>query len=268
MSISQEELKRQHIFKMLDQIKSDAAYERTIITALLMDYELIDLEAITQKGEILSTGNIRIDLFYPKLKLAIEIDEDHHEHIIKEDTNRDCELMTHSGITTHRIRLWGSHQQESLWNKIARCKNTILEFQKNINPAPWSITQHSVSAAKADHDNTIFKKINTPIYSNNQLLFDVKIHRNIMQAPQINTLNIGVYTGQTSEIATVITIPKNDLQPLGGGNYRVSGSSYINEEHPLNQSGFTESNWENGKSVFYSNNLNSLVNPSSSVNES
>lgn len=265
MKISQNELKRQHVFEQLTKIKSDATYENAIVTALLMDEELLCLKPITQQAKQLSTGYIQIDLFYPELNLAIEIDEQAHSRTIKEDEARDKELMDKWNIKCHRIRFWGEHQEKSIWDKLTTCKNKIKELQQEINPPNWHIVQHALSDAQEQHSNMIFRKINKPIYRNNIIDFNIKINPKIMLTEHISSLNISVYTGQTSEIATVITTPKNSLKSLGNGNYQVHTDCYINQEHPLNQSGFTSSNWATGKSTIYSNDLNLIVNSDSKV---
>ncbi|MEJ6792113.1 MAG: hypothetical protein QNK89_05090 [Lacinutrix sp.] len=64
-------------------------HENFIITSLIHDQRLTELKPLTQHYVPLSDNNYAlIDLYYPQIEFALEVDESHHLDNIDEDKKR------------------------------------------------------------------------------------------------------------------------------------------------------------------------------------
>lgn len=91
---------------LIEQIHRTAykKHEAFIIGKLLHDEELADLMPVTQHYvRRMDSGYALIDLFYPQLNVAVEIDEPHHMGYVESDRQRQESIAKNIECEFHRI---------------------------------------------------------------------------------------------------------------------------------------------------------------------
>jgi very-short-patch-repair endonuclease len=134
-------------------------HENFIINSLLQDERLIDILPLTQHYvKRIDNKYALIDLFYPQLNLAIEIDEKHHNNNFDDDITRQNDVEKNLKCKFERIIISENNilaQITSLKNKILSIKDSLTE-----NWHPWEQPKtQSIFQMKAEYKNTLFLKI-------------------------------------------------------------------------------------------------------------
>lgn len=136
-------------------------HENFAITSLIHDERLRELKPLTQHYVPLSTSNYAlIDLYYPQIDLAIEVDEPHHLE------NQEADAARQEGIENliqcDFIRL--DVDKGNIISDIEAAKLQIIEKMKTLADKgefeAWQpIETLDIEEAKAQYQNTLFIKI-------------------------------------------------------------------------------------------------------------
>jgi very-short-patch-repair endonuclease len=136
-------------------------HENFVITALLHDERLRALKPLTQYYVPLSDANYAlIDLYFPQIDLAIEVDEPHHEDNI--DADKERQEGIENLIQCDFIRL--DVEKGNIISDIETAKLQIIEKMDALVAKGeleiWKPTETlDIEEAKAQYQNTLFIKI-------------------------------------------------------------------------------------------------------------
>ncbi|MFK8066808.1 MAG: AbaSI family restriction endonuclease [Gammaproteobacteria bacterium] len=178
---------------LVDQVHRTAykKHESFIIGSLMHDPELDDLMPCTQFYVNRTDGGYAlIDLFYPQLNLAIEVDEPAHENNIDFDNERQKIVEDKLECKFHRIRI----QDGNVLNQIHELKSRIKNLRENTKKAgDWKEWEKpirlSLAEAKNKQKNTLFLKIKGEI-SPEELLARQTGYWRIAKRKQQNIKNV------------------------------------------------------------------------------
>lgn len=148
---------------LVDQIHrtSYKKHENYIVGSLLHDPELKDLKPCAQFYVNRTDGGYSLlDLFYPQINLAIEIDEPAHENNIEVDKKRQKIIEEKFECKFFRVQV----QQGNVLSQIQKLKNKIKELRADAKKKGyWKDWEEpirlSLSKAKNIQNNTLFLKI-------------------------------------------------------------------------------------------------------------
>ncbi|WP_428737485.1 AbaSI family restriction endonuclease [Sulfurimonas sp.] len=148
---------------LVDQIHRTAykKHESFIVGSLIHDPELDDLMPCTQFYVNRTDGGYALlDLFYPQINLAIEIDEPAHENNTVADNERQNIVEEKLECMFCRVQI----QQGNVLGQIQELKNTIkILREKAKKDRGWKDWEEpfrlSLSEAKFTQKNTLFLKI-------------------------------------------------------------------------------------------------------------
>lgn len=136
-------------------------HENYIITALLHDERLRDLKPITQYYVPLSDAKYAlIDLYYPQINLAIEIDEPHHLDNVEADIERQKAIEKKLQCKFVRFNI----DQGTIMSDLEIAKEDMLERMATLKAKGkfeiWKPKETlDIEAAKEKYKNTLFIKI-------------------------------------------------------------------------------------------------------------
>lgn len=148
-----EDWKAKYIFEQIESIKTTARHEMAIIPNLLYSERLIELKPVTQKYVAVENGvRYYIDLYYPQLKLAIEVDEKHHNQQQEYDENRQQEIERTLGCKFIRFECDSETNHFNLIEEII----SILEKDKKDLGEEFEVWERP----KIADINTIFETVN------------------------------------------------------------------------------------------------------------
>jgi very-short-patch-repair endonuclease len=150
--------KYEHLVKQIHRT-AYKPHENFIINSLIHDERMSDLLPLTQHYvKRVDNKYALIDLFYPQLNLAIEIDEKHHNKNLDNDILRQNDVEQNLTCKFERITISEGNileQIDSLKNKILLIKNSLIE-----NWNSWQQPKiHSIFQMKNEYKNTLFVKI-------------------------------------------------------------------------------------------------------------
>lgn len=234
--------KHEYLLQQVNRLKNKK-FEIAILAPLLYDHELLIVQPYTQYP----VGSHFIDLYYPDLKLAIEIDEDHHLQQVEEDLNREKTITNCLNCDFIRI---STEKLTDCISKKADIKETILgkilELKKLGDFVEWNPAVFDLQIAQKDWPNAIFFKIpeKEELLSSESFREPVNISpAKIRQAD----LFVGIY-GHT--ITDVFSGKPVDWENTEAG-VRNIGKAF--PDHPLISSGTTTWNVTSNKA--FGNNL-------------
>lgn len=136
-------------------------HENFVITALLHDERLRQLKPLTQHYVPLSDANYAlIDLYYPQIDLAIEVDEPHH--LDNQDADKERQKGIESLIQCDFIRF--DVDAGNIISDIETAKKQMIEKMELLKAKgefeEWKpIETLDIEEAKAQYKNTLFIKI-------------------------------------------------------------------------------------------------------------
>lgn len=133
------------------------SHENFIIGSLLHDLSLNDLKPITQYYVKRNDEKYALlDLYYPQLNLAIEIDEPAHENNIENDKIRQLDIEKNINCNFFRIKI----NQGDILNQIKTLKEYIKELKIKLDFDAWEEPKFSsLYDLKKELRNTMFVKI-------------------------------------------------------------------------------------------------------------
>ncbi len=154
--MNERKLKNYHIVYEIDKLKNKAD-QLAIVAPILMDETTWVAEPHVEFPVANPNPNkkpFRIDLYYPSIKLAIEVDEKVHGKSKNKasDKLRETYIRSKLGCKFLRVKLY---RKELLHvDSIIQIKNKIIELSKK---APiWSPKLFSANRALKDHPNLVF----------------------------------------------------------------------------------------------------------------
>lgn len=136
-------------------------HENYVITNLLHDERLRDLKPVTQYYVPLSDANYAlIDIYYPQINLAIEVDEPHHLENKAADLARQKAIEEKLQCKFIRFNV----DEGNVISGLATAKEEMLELMKILKAknefAAWNpVETLDIEAAKEKYTNTLFIKI-------------------------------------------------------------------------------------------------------------
>lgn len=136
-------------------------HENYVITSLLHDERLRDLKPVTQYYVPLSDANYAlIDIYYPQINLAIEVDEPHHLENKAADLARQKTIEEKLQCKFIRFNV----DEGNVISDLATAKEEMLELMKILKAknefAAWNpVETIDIEAAKETYTNTLFIKI-------------------------------------------------------------------------------------------------------------
>lgn len=133
------------------------SHENYIVGSLLHDSRLLNLKPLGQYYTKRNNGKYAlIDLYYPQIKLAIEIDEKRHKNTIKADKKREKEIRKILGCKFYHIDI----SKGNIISQINKLKNKIITEQNKQNFNPWQKPKSlDIFSLKSKKKLTLFVKI-------------------------------------------------------------------------------------------------------------
>lgn len=136
-------------------------HENFVITSFLHDERLRELKPLTQHYVLLSNSNYAlIDLYYPQIDIAIEVDEPHHLDNINADKERQERIEDLIQCDFKRFKV----DAENIISEIEITKNHIIKKMESLKSKgefeDWKpIETLDIEEAKQAYKNTLFIKI-------------------------------------------------------------------------------------------------------------
>lgn len=154
--MNERQLKNYHIVYEIDKLKNKAD-QLAIVAPILMDETTWVAEPHVEfpvANPSLRKKPFRIDLYYPSIKLAIEVDEKEHgkSKNKKSDDLREAYIRTKLGCKFIRVKLYKKNLLHV--DSINKIKNKIIELSRKV--PKWSPKLFSANQALKDHPNLIF----------------------------------------------------------------------------------------------------------------
>lgn len=144
---------------LIRQIQKTAykAHENYIIGSLLHDENLNELKPVTQYYVKRNDEKYAlIDLFYPQLNLAIEIDEPAHEKNFEDDNYRQSDIEKNINCNFFRIKI----NDGDVFDQIKKLKYYIKKLKSENDFNKWEEPKiASIFELKKELRNTMFVKI-------------------------------------------------------------------------------------------------------------
>lgn len=136
-------------------------HECFILSALFHDSRLQELKPITQYHVRLSDKSYALlDLYYPQLNIAVEVDEPHHNKGLVRDSLRQGQVEALSGCAFERIRIDQGNPAAQLERLKATLLKKIGEVKNNSKWRHWTRPPVlDINTAKARYTRTLFVKI-------------------------------------------------------------------------------------------------------------
>jgi len=238
-------IKQAYLLEQVNKLKGKK-YELAIITPLLFDADLLIIKPFAQYYIRPNDDHFFIDLYYPDLGIAIEIDEEHHKRQIDQDAVRERDILDCINCDFERIKVEADtdciKERERIKRLILSKVDTLMQANsfKEWNPSSFELVK-----AQRDHPNTIFYKIK----ENNDLPpnpFRQPINI-AFEKTQKADLFVGISGGT---VVDVFNVRPTDWEKVGQG-YRQHGVS--DPAHPLISSGTTD--WKISSNKAFGDNL-------------
>lgn len=236
--------KTQYLIEQINKLKNKK-FEVAILSPIILDKDLTVLEPYTQypvKGYL-------IDLYYPILKLAIEIDEPYHDGL-EDDAERQNTIETEEECEFYRIK---TDDIVNIYETISTLKSKILDKLEMIknqgNFSPWEPRVFEMEQAQEDYPNAIFYKTNMGAIDNEHdpLRGPLRINQEYRNEADLFV----TISGDT--VISVYNIDANSWRefPENNRGFYQSGKEIPN--HPLVSSGATS--WNSTTNKIYGKNL-------------
>jgi Uncharacterized protein conserved in bacteria len=150
------DIKTDFLIEQINRLKNKK-YEIAILSPIILDKDLSVVEPYTQYP----VQNYFIDLYYSTLKLAIEIDETHHEGLEENDNERQMIIEETLDCEFYRIK---TDEINDVYETVNNLKGKILlkvsELQSRNEFSPWIPREFDMAQVQEDYPNAIFYKTN------------------------------------------------------------------------------------------------------------
>jgi very-short-patch-repair endonuclease len=234
--------KTEYLIGQLTSIKNKV-YEIAIIAPVIMDDELCEIMPVTQCHVSITGKRHLIDLYYPELKVAIEIDEPHHARQIEADQQRETNIIIEKECVFKRISIG---EDFNISTTIKELKDFLLAAIKKKKAQDefeeWEIKEYDVERVQLDYPNAVLFKTNSSEFDPEYLPFSGPLTIN---SKARNLANLFVaYSGNTATVVFVAEINSESWIHTPKGYYQTGE---ILPNHPLMSSGVTKWNTTTNK---------------------
>lgn len=153
---------------LVDQIHRTAykKYENYVIGSLIHDKSFSDLKPCTQYYvKRVDGGYALLDLYYPQIELAVEIDEPHHENNVKSDEIRQRIVEKDLKCEFKRIEIKEANVPNQIKNLKKRIADKRREYKSEGKFRKWLKPRTlDLKKAKKEFKETLFLKIKGEIH--------------------------------------------------------------------------------------------------------
>jgi very-short-patch-repair endonuclease len=238
---------------LLEQIKKlkNKAFEVAILAPLIVDKDLSDIRPYAGYHIKHESNDYYIDLYYPELKIAIEIDELHHSNQLEKDLERECKIVGIENCEFKRIKI---EDNLNIYQIILELKKFIIEKRENLRSknqfSEWKYIKHSMTQVQEDYPEAIFFKI--PQASQETFISVTRGPILIAEEKRNNATLFVAYSGDV--VVNVYSLKPNDWVAF---NNKALGYYHQGQEipnHPLLSSG-TTTEWASTSNRFFGNKL-------------
>lgn len=134
-----EDWKAKYIFSQISSLKTTNKHEMAILSNVLYSSELLELMPIIQKYVPIQEDQSRryVDLYYPQLQLAIEVDENYHQNQRTEDDQRQSSIERALNCSFKRYDCSAESNHHEIIRKIIVDIKLILD-QKRDQIEKWT----------------------------------------------------------------------------------------------------------------------------------
>ncbi|WP_316807380.1 AbaSI family restriction endonuclease [Pedobacter agri] len=234
--------KHEYLLQQVNKLKSKK-HEIAIVTPLLYDSDL----QIVQPYAQYPVKNYYIDLYYPKLNLAIEVDEPHHSRQIGSDLERQLEIEKTLNCEFIRVCTENTYDYFETINAIKEVILSKVQILTSKNQfTPWSPVFFDMQTAQKDWPNSIFYKIREQEKIPSSELFRKPLQISADKLSKADYL-VGIY-GNT--VTDVFNANEKDWVSTKTGHRNVGKTL---PQHPMILSGTTI--WNVTSNKVYGNNL-------------
>ena len=211
--------------------------ETMVLSSFCFDHRLIDLEPKFQfRSDDSAMGNhYYYDLYYPLVKVIIEVDEDHHQKAdsLRHDELKEQHAVNVLGCKFFRIKFHES--QRDVFSCIEEAKLELLgrERKGGPNSTKWFMNTFKPEEAIETCTKTIMVSISRHNRFSNLLDLPLQIPKEVHSIPDINVLYL---TGSTAKSAVAFICQPGDWTLKDGNTYH---RGMINPHNPFLLSGDT-----------------------------
>ena len=242
-------IKTQYLFEQINRLKNKK-FEIAILSSIILDKDLSIVKPYSQYP----TNSFYVDLYYPDLKFAIEIDEPYHNKQYEIDTERQEIIENAEKCEFYRIK---TDDIIDIYETISELKFKIFqkidELKDNGDFEPWIPKGFKMSQAQTDYPNAIFYKTNMGSDNKHDPL------RGPLRINQEKRNNVDLFvTLSGGTVVSVYDIDQtcwNEFPDKKRGFYQT-GKEIPN--HPLISSGATS--WSSTTNKMYGKNINKKLN--------
>ena len=143
-------------------------HENFVVSSMFHDPELRDLRPYTQFYVKRSdSGYALIDLYYPSIDIAIEIDEPYHEGNSVNDEIRERIVTDEISCEFHRISVSGEHILEQIEVVKSRIKEKLSDYKNGGKFENWKEPRVvEMEQLRSELANTIFVRVIGEVHPN------------------------------------------------------------------------------------------------------
>lgn len=117
-------------------------YENYVVTRIWHLLNNLDIKFVAQQHVTRPSGRALTDMYFPQIKLHIEVDEGQHfdskNNQVSQDTVREADIINATGHNVERIKVSGVNI-EAINKRIDSVVKVIKENFDAIKPTPWNI---------------------------------------------------------------------------------------------------------------------------------
>ena len=247
--------KTSYLLEQINKLKKKS-YEIAIIAPLLMEEQLSHVLPYTQFPVKAGGEQYYIDLYYPNLKLAIEIDEEFHEMQTEDDTKREINIKEILQCAFIRIKI---DTDFDAYSKIKYLKeqiyNQVEQLKKDKIFVTWEPKIFRMEDAVRDYPNAVFYKIPENSVFGNPLLTGP------LQISESKRRNADLFVSfSANTVVAVFERVENQVSWEQFDNqsnvYKFVGNELPN--HALISSSGTANSWDVPSNRIYGENLDRL----------
>lgn len=225
-------------------------HEAFIVSSLIHDSSLAELKPCTQfYVRRTDSGYALVDIYYPQLNIAIEIDEPHHLKYQEQDLLRQRHVEEHLACEFHRIRVSDGNvptQLNAIKDKLrATLKKRIADNQFDGWTQPVT---RSLVELKSSLSQTLFVKIKGEIHPDKLMARQTGYWRIAKNKQQRVKQVVVVHDGVINRVFTDIEWRNYDKEP-----HKVGYSGKEDDQHEL--VGTVVTDWSYQQTVTYSSDL-------------
>ncbi len=138
--------KKEYIIRQLARTKNKK-YEQYVVSRIVHRLNMDDVKFVTQQYVSRPTGRALTDLFFPQIKLHIEVDEPHHKNNISDDQVREVDIINATGHLIERVDVAGSIEEINMRvDEIVEMVKGLVDRQKKVGAfEQWDIEKEFMS---------------------------------------------------------------------------------------------------------------------------